>query len=185
MRFIRFGRTRIFHIFIILVIGLFVTCPRHIYAQISIDRLLVSSDKPTDTVDGSNGKAWSVTERSYVPLGDTFYIGFDGLVIDSDCSVYVVITDPDGTEYKSSTCSFNYNPEGLSTAFGLANDNIETFFGKCKSEIISENSKKSIREREQELIAAGRADIISDGLRKIWQAEIDKYSKIVQEEIIL
>lgn len=129
MRFIRFGRKRIFHIFMLVLIGLFVTCPRHIYAQISIDRLLVSSDKPTDTVDGSNGKAWSVTESSYVLLGDTFYIGFDGIVIDSDCRIYMVITDSEGTEYESSGCSFKYDPEGLSAAFGLANDNIETFFG--------------------------------------------------------
>ena len=78
---------------------------------------------------------------------------------------------------------FSDHEKNFKTTF-LA-DNIKTFFCKCKSEIISENSKKSIREREQELIAAGRADIISDGLRKIWQAEIDKYSKMVQEEIII
>lgn len=78
---------------------------------------------------------------------------------------------------------FSDHEKNFKTTF-LA-DNIKKFFMKCKSEIISENSKKSIQEREQELIAAGRADIISDGLRKIWQAEIDKYSKMVQEEIIL
>ena len=59
------------------------------------------------------------------------------------------------------------------------------FVSKCKSEKISEASKRSIEEREQRLILKGRGNIITDGLRAAWQAEIDKYGNMVQEEVIL
>lgn len=62
---------------------------------------------------------------------------------------------------------------------------LKSFFKYCKSEIISEDSKKSIREREEELIARGRGHVITDGLRKMWQAEIDKYGNMIQEEVKL
>ena len=53
-------------------------------------------------------------------------------------------------------------------------ENLKVFFGHCKSEKISEASRRSIKEREETLIKKGRGDIITDDLRKMWQAEIDK-----------
>lgn len=34
-------------------------------------------------------------------------------------------------------------------------------------------------------IAKGKGNNITDGLRKMWQEEIDKYSDIIQEEVLI
>lgn len=72
--------------------------------------------------------------------------------------------------------------EGGSIQF-LAKD-LKEFIKCCKSDLINPASKKSIQEREQELIKNGRGSIITDALREMWQAEIDKYSSIIQEEVV-
>ena len=51
--------------------------------------------------------------------------------------------------------------------------------------MISEASRRSIKEREDALIAKGRDNIITDDLRKMWQAEIVKYGNMVQEEVLI
>ena len=66
----------------------------------------------------------------------------------------------------------------------IASD-LKGFLKECKSERISEASRRSIKERENILIAKGRGDVITDDLRKIWRAEIDKYEGMVQEEVFL
>jgi hypothetical protein len=55
----------------------------------------------------------------------------------------------------------------------------------CKSEKTNDASKRTIKEREDALIAKGRGNIITDDLRKMWQAEIDKYGNMTQEEVII
>lgn len=67
----------------------------------------------------------------------------------------------------------------------LIAENFAKFVAICKSERISESSVLSIKEREEALIARGRGHIITDGLRKMWQAEIDKYSGMIQEEVVI
>ena len=62
-------------------------------------------------------------------------------------------------------------------------NSFEEFISCCESELISEASKKSIEEREAALVAKGRGHIITDELRKMWQAEIDKYASMQQEEV--
>lgn len=64
-------------------------------------------------------------------------------------------------------------------------ESLQDFFKFCKSEKIKEASKRSIKEREEILIANGRGDNITDGLRQLWQAEIDKYGNMIQEEVVL
>lgn len=64
-------------------------------------------------------------------------------------------------------------------------ENLKKFIECCKSEMISESSRRSIKEREDALIAKGRGNIITDDLRKMWQAEIDKYGSMVQEEVLV
>lgn len=64
-------------------------------------------------------------------------------------------------------------------------ENLKKFIECCKSEMISEASRRSIKEREDALIAKGRGNIITDDLRKMWQAEIDKYGSMVQEEVLV
>ena len=64
-------------------------------------------------------------------------------------------------------------------------ENLKVFFKHCKSEKISEVSRLSIKEREEALIAKGRGSIITDTLRQMWQAEIDKYENMIQEEVVI
>ena len=60
---------------------------------------------------------------------------------------------------------------------------LKDFIKDCKSEIIDSASIKSIKEREEEFIRNGRADFITDELKEMWQAEIDKFNSIHQEEV--
>ncbi len=55
----------------------------------------------------------------------------------------------------------------------------------CKSEKISEASQRTIKEREEALVAKGRGNIITEELKKMWQAEIDKYGGMIQEELLV
>lgn len=64
-------------------------------------------------------------------------------------------------------------------------DDFMSFVKKCKSNPINELSRRSIEDREADLIAKGRGDVITDGLRQIWQNEIDKYKDMVQEELTI
>ena len=64
-------------------------------------------------------------------------------------------------------------------------ENLKKFIACCKSEIISDASRRSIKEREDAIIAKGRGNIITDDLRKMWQAEIDKYGSMVQEDVLV
>ena len=64
-------------------------------------------------------------------------------------------------------------------------ENLQEFIKCCKSEKIKEASKRSIKEREEILIANGRGDNITDGLRQLWQAKIDKYGNMIQEEVVI
>lgn len=62
-------------------------------------------------------------------------------------------------------------------------EDLYKFFATCQSNQISEASRSTIKEREESLIAKGRGHIITDELRKMWQAEIDKYGAMIQEEV--
>ena len=64
-------------------------------------------------------------------------------------------------------------------------DDFISFLQYCKSDRISEASKKSIKEREEALIAKGKGSVITDSLRQMWQKEIDKYGNMIQEEVII
>ena len=62
-------------------------------------------------------------------------------------------------------------------------DDLRKFVSRCKSEVISETAKKTVEEREAYMISKGRGHFVTDGLRKMWQEEYDKYSGMVQEEV--
>lgn len=64
-------------------------------------------------------------------------------------------------------------------------ENLKSFLKYCKSEKISDASRLSIKEREEALIAKGRGSVITDALRQMWQAEIDKYTNMVQEDVVI
>ncbi|MBQ8604343.1 MAG: SMI1/KNR4 family protein [Oscillospiraceae bacterium] len=67
----------------------------------------------------------------------------------------------------------------------LVGDDFKTFVSKCKSKKINPACSTPIAQREADLIARGRGHVITDTLRKTWQAEIDKYGNMVQERVIL
>lgn len=59
----------------------------------------------------------------------------------------------------------------------------KTFVSQCKSKKIG--YIKSIEEREASLIEKGHPENITEGLKILWQEEIDKYKDIVQERVVL
>lgn len=64
----------------------------------------------------------------------------------------------------------------------IANE-FNEFVAKCKSKRIGHIS--TIEERKERLFANGHGDKLSDAMVRGWQAEIDKYANIVQEEVEL
>ncbi len=64
-------------------------------------------------------------------------------------------------------------------------DSFKKFLGKCKSEEINPHARATIEEREAGMIANGRAEFITDGLRELWRKEYEKYKDMVQEKVIL
>ena len=60
-----------------------------------------------------------------------------------------------------------------------------SFIGICVSKAVNPSSIKTVEEREAELVERGRGGIITDALRNMWRAEIEKYSAIKQEEVII
>jgi len=68
---------------------------------------------------------------------------------------------------------------------GYMAEDLQEFIKCCKSKKINDASRLSIKEREEGLIAIGRGHIITDGLRRMCQAEIDKYQNMIQEEVLI
>ncbi|MDO5558068.1 MAG: SMI1/KNR4 family protein [Oscillospiraceae bacterium] len=66
----------------------------------------------------------------------------------------------------------------------LAGD-LEEFVKCCKSRKIPEECSTPVEERERQLIERGHGDNISDGLRKMWQDEIDLYGNMKQEKVVI
>lgn len=64
-------------------------------------------------------------------------------------------------------------------------DSFNEFTEKCKSKRISPDVRMTIAEREADLISRGKGSNITDGLRKLWQDEIDTYGNMVQEKLIV
>lgn len=64
-------------------------------------------------------------------------------------------------------------------------DSLKEFFDICVSESIKNIAVKSVEEREADLIKRGRGSIITEELREMWRAEIEKNSSIKLEEVLL
>ncbi len=62
---------------------------------------------------------------------------------------------------------------------------LKGFISKCESKAINKSAIKSVEERERDLILRGRGKVITDALRDMWRVEINKYSSISQEEVVL
>ena len=66
----------------------------------------------------------------------------------------------------------------------IAND-FSSFICVCKSDKIPEAALRSIEERKAALIERGRGHIITPALIEMWQAELDKYGNMRQEEVVV
>lgn len=64
-------------------------------------------------------------------------------------------------------------------------DDFKAFIDVCESKVINPASKKSVEEREADLIKKGRGNIITEALKNMWREEIEKYSSIIQEEVVI
>ncbi len=87
---------------------------------------------------------------------------------------YICIKLADGTIYLK-----NHDSE---KNIMMAND-FESFIGKCKSQKIGHI--RTIEERKQGMKDAGIWHLFTEDLVEDWQAEIDKYGNMVQEEVII
>lgn len=65
----------------------------------------------------------------------------------------------------------------------LLTKDLKEFVSRCKSKKIGKIL--SIEEREKQVLEAGWIKEVNDGMREIWQEEIDKYSNIKQERVII
>lgn len=62
-------------------------------------------------------------------------------------------------------------------------DDLKSFVHKCDSERLRAANKRSVKEREDILVAKGKGHMITDELRQMWQAEFEMYKDMVQEEV--
>lgn len=72
-----------------------------------------------------------------------------------------------------------------SSALKKLTDSLSEFISKVKSDPINPIKIKTIEERERDMINRGRGQLITDELRALWQKEIDKYSNLNLETVIL
>lgn len=64
-------------------------------------------------------------------------------------------------------------------------DSFSSFLSHCRSDRISGLARHSVEEREAVLTAAGKGDRITDLLRRMWQAEVERYAHMTQERVML
>ena len=65
----------------------------------------------------------------------------------------------------------------------LLSETSEEFIKKCKSRKIDPARTRSVEERERTMREAGNEMWITDNLRRMWSADIEKYSSPVQERV--
>lgn len=128
----------------------------------------------------------SLDVRAFYGLGQVKYPYAGVNLVTTEVAQYLPIAiDTFGNEFLVDVGSgwILFQDHETSQLSPLAND-LRAFVASCSSEWINPNAVKSIRQREQELIQRGRGHIITDALRQMWQAEIDKYTSMQQEEVI-
>lgn len=121
-----------------------------------------------------NDAAYSLTTARAIDKNGSIYLP---VAIDSYGNIFVIdITNNSGVYFVDH--EKNRELEFVAKTF-------KVFVELCKSEPIKEASRKSPREREKLLIKKGKGANITDGLRKMWQEEYDKYKELIQEEVVL
>lgn len=102
----------------------------------------------------------------YLPVAEDSFGNIFVLDLTQNTGIYFVDHEKDGT-------------------MQLLTESFAAFIKLCKSEPIKESSKRTPKEREKLLVSRGKGGNISDGLRKAWQEEYDKFKNMIQEEVIL
>ena len=64
-------------------------------------------------------------------------------------------------------------------------DDLKQFIDYCKSGEIDPGVYLTVEERETDLLANGMGEYITEELKKVWQAEIDRFKDMVREEVII
>ena len=127
--------------------------------------------------------------RAFFGLGNVNYSLDNASVVDRNGNVYLPIAvDSFGNYFMLDvSCDlgvFFMNHEENKALEGVA-DSFIKFLELCTSEPIKENSKLSPKEREKIMIEKGKSANITEGLRKMWKEEYKKYSRLIQEEVII
>ncbi len=65
----------------------------------------------------------------------------------------------------------------------IVSDDFLKFIKSAKSGMISERAKRTVEEREADLISKGRGHVITESLRQTWKEEYEKYVNMIQEEV--
>ncbi len=144
----------------------------------------------TPNTDLKAGRASTVV-RAFYGFGEVYY-SFDKMDLSQwiDHNVFPVACDMFGNEFVISIDEADYgsvyfadHEKGYKKS--LVGADLKAFIAKCKSKKIDPYARRSIAEREADLIARGRGHVIDDLLRQAWQAEIDEYGNMVQEKVII
>ena len=121
-----------------------------------------------------NDAAYSLTTAQVIDKNGSIYLP---VAVDSYSNIFVIdVTNNSGVYFVDH--EKNRELEFVAKSF-------KDFVELCKSEPIKEASRKSPKEREELLISKGKGANITDGLRKMWQEEYDKYKGMIQEEVVL
>lgn len=144
----------------------------------------------TPNTDLKVGRA-STSVRAFYGFGGVDY-SFDKLNIQEwiKDKIFPVACDMFGNEIAISLDEVDYgcvyfldHEKGYMKS--LVGTDFKAFVQKCKSKEINPLVRRSIEEREADLISRGRGHVINDLLRQMWQEEIDKYANMVQEKVVI
>jgi len=144
----------------------------------------------TPNTDYKAGRA-STPVRAFYGFGEVDY-SIDKIDLQEwiENRVFPIACDMFGNEFVISVDEADYGSVYFSDhekgyKKSLVGTDLKEFIAKCKSKEINPLARRSIAEREADLIAKGRGHVITDTLRQAWQDEIDKYSNMVQEKVVI
>lgn len=144
----------------------------------------------TPNTDFKAGRA-STSVRAFYGFGEVDY-SFDKMDLWQwiENKVFPIACDMFGNEFLISISEVDYgcvyfadHERGYKKS--LVGADLKEFVAKCKSKKIDSYARRSIAEREADLIARGRGHVIDDLLRQMWQEEIDTYGNMVQERLVI
>ena len=95
------GFARIRRICLFAILFFVILYPMQTHAEVDFRHIFVSTTVSSGPQDSVYGMTWSLHEDNYITIGEKLYFCWDGIHVDSDSTVRVRITDPEGREYDS------------------------------------------------------------------------------------